>query len=395
MEKQPVKTIVVKSDGPYVSHLERPIDPNIGIICSDREAQEMIDFDKLMAIFTSSLIKVENEEVIITGQWHSRGWIFKPNEGAYPAPDGLVMSYKHTQPCIKLRKCAIADEDNKNNCSQLHGNQCQKSELVAVVSFLPDKEEEKEPVKDLAFYQDGVKAIEESIKTWNGPVPEMMHWIKEYASNKVKTLQEADSKKLTFCDKCGEMIYKGDASHVCITPKSELKEDVVLGNRHSRFPNPEETLSKVMKMTKRQFEIAEFKKNNPQFTYDPVNPDKYGANGLNFDIPTSFKEDVGEEKPDFEKLMIEVYKEYGLWNEATGGAAKAVRVELCKRAYELGAKLSPQEKPEKEDLRKKIRETLGRVYDRKFPTTRQEKDIEYATDILLEMFLSLPNPPKA
>lgn len=46
---------------------------------------------------------------------------------------------------------------------------------------------------------------------------------------------------------------------------------------------------------------------------------------------------------------------------------------------------SEQKPPEGgSDLRIIIRNTLGRVYDRKFPTTREEKDIEYATNILTD-----------
>jgi hypothetical protein len=43
----------------------------------------------------------------------------------------------------------------------------------------------------------------------------------------------------------------------------EKNEDLNLGGKNAIIPNPEETLSNVIKMTKRQFEIQEFKKNNP------------------------------------------------------------------------------------------------------------------------------------
>jgi hypothetical protein len=39
---------------------------------------------------------------------------------------------------------------------------------------------------------------------------------------------------------------------------------------------------------------------------------------------------------------------------------------------------------ETKELRKLIRETIGRVYDAKFPTTKQENDAEYCADILTE-----------
>lgn len=54
---------------------------------------------------------------------------------------------------------------------------------------------------------------------------------------------------------------------------------------------------------------------------------------------------------------------------------------LCGRLIEQEQK-APKE--ETEVLRKLVRSTLGRVYDRKFPTNREEKDIEYATKIMIE-----------
>lgn len=146
MEKQPVKTIVVKSDGPYVSHLVKPIEPYYEHLPMYDTAdyylrEEAVEqYEKELSTFTSSLIKVENEgkfslELIahafdfygnITNQ-DERGKITY-KESTYPAPDGLVMEVK----TIYGEGSTVKDI---------------RGERYATCSFLPDKEEEKE-IKD-------------------------------------------------------------------------------------------------------------------------------------------------------------------------------------------------------------------------------------------------------
>jgi hypothetical protein len=159
--KQPVKTIVVKSDGVYVSHLEKPIEPkdHPNVKSGMDQYSEPLetngfwlklikDYEQALSAFTSSLIKVENPNLIITQlysieyhsgktQEHILEW--NPKEGAYPAPDGLVMDIEFMPLyCMDGKECICDAEDLKRD-------ECPHK--VAIISFLPDKEEEKE-IKD-------------------------------------------------------------------------------------------------------------------------------------------------------------------------------------------------------------------------------------------------------
>lgn len=136
--KQPVKTIVVKSDGVYVSHLEKPIEPKPewsgdkhnydGYVYGHQLAVKA--YEQAINAYASSLIKVENPEVLADFLVVKKfGEDSMRPEGTYPAPDGL---------CMEVKKCDgfSCGEDCKGK------NEFEYCDL-ALCSFLPDKEEEK------------------------------------------------------------------------------------------------------------------------------------------------------------------------------------------------------------------------------------------------------------
>lgn len=157
--RKPVKSIVIREDGVYVSSMEEPKEPeycqevdfkNNGS-CVDNTTQvtivkisdslslanqicdcviEKVKYEQALSAFTSSLIKVENPEflyeaieMLLDKEWGQSNPLYK--EGTYPAPDGLQMEVGEVQ--------FIDNTSGK----------------YATVSFLLDKEQEKELIVEL------------------------------------------------------------------------------------------------------------------------------------------------------------------------------------------------------------------------------------------------------
>src|SRR6478752_9681363 len=97
-----VKSISVTKEGVFVSHLERPLEPNFfgreATLLSD--IYEMEKYQQALKAYIDSLMRVDNKDVLEMLLFHKTEPVSnavgfnKLHEGTYPAPRGLMMEVK-------------------------------------------------------------------------------------------------------------------------------------------------------------------------------------------------------------------------------------------------------------------------------------------------------------